>query len=302
MKVHFGAYWTPGEAREHGLPRGTLILRAEERYWPSLRKLTEKGMEKIMASAEMNLEVFVDLDLPLKKRSLEANALMWSLYEVEANEQNANRKEPGGVTAEQLYGADMENEKVVPMVDVVIDKDLLDQLEKVGMKWIRAEPMAGSAKLLRVKIAKTSSKWDTLEMSRHIDMLFNRLARAGVTNPDEIGEYWLRWRKHLADKKIIYAEHELSQEEYREAHPICEGCGKFIGEGAVGHLHHIRSRGAADEKLADHSDDWMMLCPDCHDIWTAVGGGVVAFVEKYPHTRWRIERILGEVKADGHNV
>jgi hypothetical protein len=266
-----------------------MALAVDMRYWPAVSKIARKTLERMTQTQEGSAEVYVDLDLPLRKRSLEQNALMWSLYEIEANEQNAHQKGGELVTAEQLYDADMKDERVVPMVKIVIKKEILDDLEKIGVRWLRVEPMVGSD-LVRVLVAKTSSRWDVGEACRHIDMMFNRLAVAGVTNSDEILTYWTRWRQHVSDRKIDYEDLNLSAAEYRESHRICEGCGKMADQ-----LHHIRSRGAATIEEAERADDWMMLCVECHDLWNRPGGGVVAFVEKYPHTRFRVEKILGEV-------
>jgi hypothetical protein len=126
-------------------------------------------------------------------------------------------------------------------------------------------------------------------------MQFGRLADAGVTNSDEILVYWKKHRQFLSDKKVVYEDGAATVEEYRDAHKVCEGCGKYVAGMFPGHIHHIRSKGAAEEKIADSADDWMMLCPDCHLIWTDINGGVDAFVKKYPHTRFRIERITGVV-------
>ena len=292
MKAHFSGFWNPVESMDLKLPKGTLIIHADNRYWPTMRKVTQKALQRMADKLDDAVEVHVDLELLLRKRTLDQNALMWSLYEVQANEQNAHRPGAELVTAESLYNADMADERVVPMVEIVVETAILPDLKQLGVEWIAATPVVGSTKLSRVRCVKTSSKWNTAEMARHIEMLFDRLADAGVTDSDAILGYWAKWRQGLSDQKVVYEDGTFTQEEYRAKHRICEGCGKFIGNDEVGHLHHIRSKGAAEELLAASADDWMMLCPPCHGIWTAVNGGVLVFIKKYPWTRFRIERVL----------
>jgi 5-methylcytosine-specific restriction endonuclease McrA len=289
VKAHFSGRWKPRSSDV----LGGITIRVDERYWPSMRKLADRADKKMEQTSEDTVEVEVDLELVLK-RTLKQNALMWSLYEILANEANAHQGGEDIVTAEQLYEVDMADERIAPMVEVVVETAILGDLKSLGVDWVSATAI--SDKLSRVRAIRTSSKWSTAEMARHCDLLFGRLADAGVTNPDEILGYWTRWRQFLSDRKVVYEEGPFTAQEYRDRAKICEGCGRFIGKDQPRHLHHIRSKGAADEELAGSAEDWMMLCPACHGVWTDIHGGVGAFVKWFPWTRFRIESVLGRVE------
>lgn len=240
----------------------------------------------------------VELDLIVEgassARTLDQNALMWALYEIEADVMNGGRIGPGAVTKDELYDRDMEEH--APVVTVEIAKDQIDAVARLA-KIKETRPSWSREIFAIVDIMITSSKWDTKRMALHIDMQFDRLASMGVpmATATDVLHYWREWRRHLNDRKIVLHEELMTEEEYRERNPICESCGKYVGDGS-GILAHISTRGSgvttAEEKA--RPSDWLHLCPSC-ELWRTDSihrGGWTKFIEQAPHLKFKVMRAL----------
>lgn len=251
-----------------------------------------KRKEKAIAEQKPRPKIEVTLELYSPKRSLAMNNLMWALYDVTVDVMNGRQIDPE-LNRYAIYDQDMRS--VAPTVTLTVREMVIDEVEKmINVKW--KEPVPGTD-LVNVHAIKTSSHWNTEEMSRHLEFLFNRLAFLGVPmmQANEVSTYWLEWRHHMAENKIVLHRGEaLNGFQYRNYNPSCEACGKSTIKG--GHLHHIRTRGAAFVDERDDSDDWIMLCDECHVGWMGVHQrGVGTWLKDHEHLRPKFEMILGEV-------
>jgi hypothetical protein len=304
------ARWDGRKARERGLRRGELLLDVDPRYHRNMHKAFEhlhvkqRDRLKVGEGTYEMYDIEVTLDILYRRRTLDQNALMWSLYEIEAAELNAGSPDPlHETTAGRLYAQDME--VGAPTVTLVLQAKLLPDLASLGMSWRRATPVE-STDLVTVEIIRTSSKWTTVEMARHINMLFNRLAMRGVhlEKAADIGHFWVQFREHVNDQHIALTDAKVSKAEYREANTLCEGCGEYIGPTmenphGSGHIHHIKSKGAGGaEPDKDWPANWLHLCPKCHDVWNQPEGGVEAFIKIAPHCKNKIKEALNEAAGD----
>jgi hypothetical protein len=338
-RAHFLATWDLRKVRERGLRRGEVLLDAQPRYYKQLRRVAEalnerqKGKARQVAhvvgkitkqhqdgdmrvidavnltgvsmSEEQEYRLFdieVTLDIHYRKRTLDQNALMWALYEVMANELNGDMvgDAQSEISAEDLYRDDMMER--APTVAIVIQSKYLNDLKTLDVSWRRALPIEGTD-MVTAEVVRTSSKWNTVEMSRHIEGMFNRISTMGVNirQSADISHYWHQFKQHVNDEDITLFDGKLTAEQYREATPICEGCGDFIGVTQAaprgsGHLHHIKTRGAGGQQPErDWPGEWLMLCPECHGVWDQADGGVQAFITLAPHCAAKINRALASV-------
>ena len=232
----------------------------------------------------------IDLDVTVEarygRRTLDQNALMWALYGFMALAMNAGQRGDHAVTKDELYEADMRDHADIYQV-VCRERDLPD-LRRFGWAWRRAVPVEGEDGKVRVDVVITSSRWDTLRMHQHLELLFRRLCGMDLdaSTSSDVRAEWVRWREAIdADQVVLHQDGALTAQEYRERNPACEACGQPARE-----LHHIRSRGAGGPDLASN---YLHLCVADHRRWTAPGGGVRDFVLRYPHLRRKVEGALG---------
>ncbi|MFA4971790.1 MAG: hypothetical protein WC683_04205 [bacterium] len=298
-RTKFIANWNPVWRKQSGLPPGYLVLRVDPRYFKAvgkaLVKLDEKQRERReKATVEERAEHawMVDLDVLIEihyaKRSLEANALMWSLYGIEAIQHNG----PGGdpeklVTPESLYSQDMlDYAPTFPLTTKAVAVEDLKQMVTVK----RVHPIEGTDMVV-IDVVITSSHWNSIRMHQHIKMQFDRLAINGVDleSGADVAHWWMQWRKKMNDDKVVLGEEYLTEDQYRAGNPICEGCG-----GKTDHVHHISSQGSGVTfaEAKHKASDWLALCAECHSLWSEPGGGAVAFVAKYKHTRYKVALAL----------
>jgi len=257
--------------------------------------------EQLKSGEQAELELTVDK--AGSARNMDQNALMWSLYEIEADVDNGGMLGPGAVTKDDLYDRDMR--EYAEATTIEISADQLDHVK--GLAKIKDIRLAGNGRL-EVDVMITSSKWDVIRMAKHIDMLFNRLADKGVpmSEAEDVNHYWREWRQYLNSRKMVLHNEPMTEEEYRERQPNCEACGKYIGDG-TGILAHISTRGSGitwgEEKKAPA--DWLHLCVGCELVQSDSihHGGWSRFLEAAAHLRYKVMRALKrqdmEVRIDG---
>jgi len=250
----------------------------------------------------------VELDLTVDRlsigRTLDQNALMWALYEVEADVENGGMLGPGATTKDELYDRDMLEH--APVVTVTVDAEQADHVKRLAK--IKAVRFVGDGGRLELDVMITTSKWDTVRMARHVDMQFNRLAYAGIPmgQAEDVKHYWKEWRHLLNKHEIILHDEPMTEEEYRERQPNCEACGTYVG-GGRGLLCHISTRGSGvtwgPEKKKP--ENWLHLCPGC-ELFRADSihrGGWSKFLQTASHLRFKVMRALKretmEVEVDG---
>ena len=315
MKARFQAAWDRDWQKRFAVPRGHLLLRVDTRYSKSVAKflvgvqsrqmkrralLTDKPRENPTEPETIPLDVSIELHY--RTRTLDQNALMWSLYEIISNEQNGDVRVVGEmVTAEDLYEQDMK--EIAPTVTVEIEATAVEALRQLAPVK-RVDPIEGTGMVVAT-IVLTSSHWNTLQMAKHIESLFYRVAVFGVSldSGADVKHYWIKFREYLSDQEIVLYRIDMNEAEYREATPYCEACGEFVGDG-TGHLDHIATRGGVQwsEEKRDPRD-WFHLCASCHVFGgfddpletgdqSKHGGGIESFVRKNKHLRKKAESAL----------
>jgi hypothetical protein len=282
MKIKFVGNWNKNWQKQYNIPKGFIIIKPKEIY----KKKIGTHLNKLDEFQEKKQEL-KDLDFTIeyhyRKRTLDQNNLMWALYTIEANEMNA--------------GINLKNKTVTP--DELYNNDLLDygkkmkiQIKPEYINMIKSEYRVideiEKDGFIIITVILTTSKLNTKQMANWIDRIFIRMACNGVTvtNPAEIYDYWVKWKQSLNDNKIILHDDILTDEQYKALNPICEACGKYIGES--GHLAHIKSRGSGGK---DHILNYLYLCRKCH-IETQHEKGWQYFLKIYTHLKYKVEMAL----------
>lgn len=277
MKIRFIAKWS--KQNQLGVPKGIPALIPHDAYKKRLGEFLLEAEAKEKAE-----ELQVEIKTLSKNRTLDQNALMWSLYQIEANEQNAGHQFGNVVKPESLYEADLKAN--APQAVIYTDAESAEYIRS-EYRVVKQEQVENGVKLA---IMLSTSFFTTKQMAEWIDMIFNRLAENGVavTNPGEIQLYWNEWRRSLDAQKISLHSDAQTEKEYKERNPICEATGQYIGTG--GSLAHIRARGMGGkaEVWKDNPENWLHLCDEAHAEFDN-GKGMAEFVEKYPHLKAKIE-------------
>jgi hypothetical protein len=319
----FLARWNSAWHKKFNIPKGYILLKYNEVYRKNIskamldidtkqkalyKKLTESG-EKFEPEDVLR-ELEITFKYSFKKRTLDQNALMWSLYQIEATEQNGGMS--GSIEHEilpmELYIADLhlygereiittkkknygnysEEYKIIESIKIsdgskLTVKDFL-QREISDDEWIS------------LKVINGSSKFNTVEMGKWIDRIFNRLCCNGVsvTNPGDIHDYWVKWRNYLNDNKLVIHDKVMTQAEYKELNPICEACGEpvFNGNGELSHIKAVgMGRDRTSEPTRNYASNWLHLCTSCHrEIWHQKGEKT--FIKMYPHLTYKVNSAL----------
>ena len=276
------------------------VSQDDEAQIKDMLRVYEKDAMKRTEAGEQPRRIAFLWDVAYGKRSLGKNNLTWALLTLTVrlmNEGMPDGKEK--LTPVQLYNQDMGD--VAPCRGIEVDQNAIPWLQEAGEVRIKnIVPVEGTTRVIAYVI-KTSSKWDDQEAHRYIEYLFNRLAMMGIPLPADqvkLKEWWFEWMETINDSRLDLHAEELSKDQYRKLHPLCEGCMKFIGQGG-GQIAHIKSVGAGGEQpqLAKGSE-WLHLCAECHiGIVHAKGWG--EFKELHPHLTNKIDRALA-APALGH--
>jgi len=267
-------------------PHGTLILRVDEAWRPQVKQaLAKLHQRQAVATERAGRPVLLDLDVSIEvdrqARSLDANRLMWWLYEVTA----AAMQE--GTKKEDLYRQDME--QYGPVITARVKSSELANLSRFGWTWKRAIP-AGDDMML-VDLLVTSSKWDSVTMHRHIRTMIARLADLPIPLEYQmpLRKFFFEWLQSVGELGVELDDEGVTERSWRESNPFCMACGRFVARGGA-ERHHVRSRGAGGTEDPRRS---MLLCGECHAVWNDTDGGPVAFVSRFPHLRPFVERWIG---------
>lgn len=187
-------------------PRGFLLLAYDKKkYRPALGKFL---MNLDTWEKEHNdiREIEVSLEIRYKDRSLDQNALMWALYEIEAAEQN------GGIvgTREQmvdkmeLYEADLENwgerdqvTTIIGRLHYYLTKYRIVRYQcqygmflKIGVEEKKMLMSLDPKSEIVLQTTRGTSDYNTVEMARHIDGIFNRLSETvGISDTGQLSLY-----------------------------------------------------------------------------------------------------------------
>jgi hypothetical protein len=278
-KISFIGNWSAKWQTEFNVPRGYLLIKPHEAYVKSigagLKKLNDDQIKKATLR-----DVDVTFDIHYMKRTLDQNATMHALYEIFANEENCGKVGKDCVTAWGLYNRDLM--EYAPRIEMFVNPGEFEWI-KTEYRIIDTEKYDKARNKYYLKIVVTTSHFNTVQMAQWLDMLFRRAAEMGVTNPNEIRDYWLKWRKFLSEEKIILHD-DLTEDEYRQKNIICEACGS--GQGLQ--LAHIKAGHHPDE----HKPwNWLLLCHDCH-IGVQHPKGFTELIKKASHLKLKVENAL----------
>jgi len=242
-------------------------------------------------------EFAVSVEWHYRKRSLDQNALMWTLIGAMADIVSAGG---GRKTSHELYEDWLDT--WAPRVEIVIDRSIEYPVRGLlHHVYERVELPGGN---LRLRAVVGSSQWDVPTMTRAIQHWFDELASLGVPNDvgANVAAWWREWRLDLSRRGVDLADVNavVSLDNYRSLHLLCECCGAYIGTGG-GEIAHISARGmGGGTRYDDRVGNLLHLCIDCHrlgrDAQHQKGWG--AIINRAPWLKTKIKRALSEPEGD----
>jgi len=212
MRLRALATWNDLEISALGLPRGQgyLVLKLSEDYRePFAKELTrlkgqqvkrhQRALEKNPGAnyADSLIDLELDLQIYYRKRSINANALLWALYTIEANWANGNsayregylsKRLPGHViTPEDLHDDDCEvyceksKYKIKRADKFAFTRAMaLADMGKVVKTW----DLPDEPDLIAAEVWKTTSFLDTKEFSTWTSRVIDRIKFGGILQSD----------------------------------------------------------------------------------------------------------------------
>lgn len=222
----------------------------------------------------------ITLEYHFRKRTADQNSLLWSLLTVMATVQNAGQKDKTAVTKEQLYRDYMN--QYAETREMVIPADLRPFIDFTVLKERKRED--GNIQMV---VQKTSSYMNTIELAKLVDTIFNDLAYLdiGAAEAIDMKEFFVKWKQHLNDNKIVIRDEFMSVEDYMAVQPICEVSGNLVEEGLM--PHHIKTRGAGG---SDYASNLIRLDKKHHDEFH--DKGAETFAKKYTQVSYKIMTAL----------
>ncbi len=292
--------WTARWQAEYKIPKGFILLRYEGRYRrnvaTALMKIDEFQKKKLQVS--YTLQDFEDalrpidmtLDIHYTKRSLDQNALMWALYEIEANELNGGRKSADMETPQHIYDLDMK--EFAPKIEIRVTPERLELLKR-SYSMVETVPRG---EWIYATVYVTSSLWNKREMHDHLEMIFDRLSTAGVDlkSTADLSHYWLEWQAAMNEQKIVLHDDLYTVAEYKELVKNCEACGRAVWHDSIGSsVAHIKAVGMGGHREnKDHGSEIMHLCDiPCHQKFDN-GKGRDKFLAEWPHLTYKVSTAL----------
>lgn len=243
---------------------GILVLKIDQSDYEGQKRYTAiKSLLSFLYNNHAdwkNRNVILSLEKWYKKRTLDMNALLWSLL-------------------------------TIMSVEVYQDKahdDILyqDMLELYAPREV--SELTGKS-----RVSKTSSRMNTIEMGILLEGIFMQLAQLGVglSDASQIRNYWIEYYNWRGSEKVDpLSETYANIEDYRKRVCYCEACLKYLGEygfeNYTGQMAHIVSQGAGG------SDDlWnrLHLCAECH-LGLQHTQGWEKMIEQFPHLEWKIKK------------
>lgn len=212
MRTRFTARLRPRVVSALGFPSeaDAVILWFQDTARKRINALAEKVAEWDREREERDeepVELDVTIDYVRKRRSLKANALMWSLYEIIAQALNKELRDRQPVTAEQLYKQDLQRfaPKATFSVPTVWSAAIAYEIQYGDAPEYEAQRGKVIDQIRRddetwLTVWRTSSYWNTKEMAEHIDRLLMDIADMGITrysngDLDKVFADYEKWRK-----------------------------------------------------------------------------------------------------------
>lgn len=302
--ITFIGNWYTG--LQDNIPRGILAIKPKDIYRKNIGTVLKKLNELQQKNGELR-DLKIKIEFHYRKRTLDQNSLYWALLTIQSNEMNGGMqgKKSDMTTPEQLHEAYLLEYGEREIIKTA-RKNLSYYRQKKRIEFIIIDnqkiplhSFLGSEKdnlleqYITLQVIRGTSEYTTKEMASRIDMVFNEICAGGVnvTQPGDIHNYWVEWRQHLNDEKIILHEEKMTQQQYKEKNPICEGCGTKPGE----QLAHIAAKGMGGKVEPEKEDpsNWLHLCSDCH---TGIihQKGWSEFLKIHPHLKYKVNSALKE--------
>ncbi len=288
-EAKFSGYW----AKEIKLKKGFVPFEIDYIFFKKLKPYFIK-----LAAAEKKTGKRQKLDFIVnwhgKKGSLDQLALIWSLFEVEANEINGgDNYAQGSITKEKLYKQDLMDfaERIIMIVSA-------ESLPRIRTEYrhiieFREEERNGVKKWY-IEALESLSMMSMIKRSEFIERIFNRIAENGVSvsKSADILQYWAKFNENLNDTKTILHDEDMTEAQYKALYPSCQACGDYLGNGG-GSLAHIKARGMGGnpEDFKQKPANWLHLCDSDHHLFDN-GAGWVEFLKKYRWLKYKVERAL----------
>jgi hypothetical protein len=287
--------------RKHGEEKDIFHIIVERDSLPGLKMFNNRLTSAEEKAGELKLLKFM-VDYHYKKRTLDQNALMWVLYTILAYIMNAgvSGAKAQEVTRTQLYEQDVDD--YCPSFIIKIQRE---HIEYIKQEYRKCTVIKEEDNTIYMKVVITTSHFNTVQMAEWIDRLFNRISYYGVPveKQAEIHRHWKDWRQFINDEGITLHNDVMTAEQYKNAVPICEATGSWLGNGG-GSLAHIDARGMGGnpEEWKDTPSNWLHLCDNAHALFDN-GRGRDEFLKRYPHLRNKVEAALKKpIAKDGEKV
>jgi len=328
--IRFRGYWALEYQESLNVPKGFIVLKYQDFYRKNIGKIMmkldayqkkkfNKAAEKAknengeISDKDFMRELIVDISFSYNKATLDQKALIWSLYKIEANEQNGGMSgaKKQMVTEMELYMNDLDDPTIGEREIIntsrynlgtyieeyrIIEAVILDNGKELTLPEYQKIPAFDDDRIT-IRVVRGLSKMNTVQAAKLADRIFNRLSYHGVavTNPGEIEDYWKKWRQFLNDEKITIHDAIMTREEYKALTPICEACGQHIAEGE-GNLCHIKSIGMGGDRTKEpkknYTSNWLHMHEQpCHLVhWHQ--DGIKAFLKKYSHLMYKVNTAM----------
>ena len=206
MKLRFTSFIDINEYRRREIYKNENIVLLSHKSADRPRILKE--LEKIFDLTERNvlqgkdpIMLDVTIDIQYRPRSIDANNLMWALYTVIAEVMNRELRSMKKITPQELYDEDMKD--IAPRRRIMCSRDdeqyFIEVLQSdFGGVKSRTE-LSGNIVL---EAWETSSRWNTKQMSEHIERLIATLEDMGVTTAGngDVNAIFNDYQKWRADK------------------------------------------------------------------------------------------------------
>lgn len=243
------------------LGAGLLVLRVKKADKRHMLNFVSKLLQR---KDFRERELLVNIELYYKKRSNDQNSFYWPLVEILALE----------AYGEHGYEARVHEALLMRYAPLVTDR------------------------ATKATIPMRSKDMNTLQFNKLIEGVMKELSEIEVviSDPQDIEKYWFRWQEYrFAEGADPLSGDYKDESDYRYRVGYCEACLTALRfdithgayDGIVGHLAHVKSKGAGG---SDELKNRLHLCHDCH-ICTQHQNGWEELIARYPHIGRRIQII-----------
>lgn len=280
---------------QEGLVKNRWGIDIEPEYRELLGEFLKRHIEReegTKKTEKINLKVSPCYNI----RNLDQNALMHSLYAIEAECLNV------GLSASRQYEIHPWNiyekdlQEYCPKMETEVPLDFLNMYK---IQFRHTHVIGREENKVKIQVWKTTSHFDTKEMAYWIDRIVNRIGEYGVPLDLQgvMKSKWIEWKKYLnAVKIILHTEEKCSKEEYKNKVPLCEASGIWLGQG--GEVAHISAvgMGGHEEPEKDHPENWFHIQAEIHR-GLIHGKGWWPFLKEYPWLKykWKIANLAKNI-------